>query len=46
MILKENCFKDFFFFKDKSRNLSKIVSVLVSASVDRFFVSHMRDLYF
>ena len=31
------------FFLDKSRNLSKIVSVLLSASVERFFVSRMRD---
>ena len=29
------------FFKDKSRNLSKIVLVLLSASVKRFFVSRM-----
>ena len=28
-----------FFFKDKSCNFSKIVSVLLSASVERFFVS-------
>ena len=28
---------------DKSHNLSKIVSVLLSASVERFFVSRMRD---
>ena len=33
----------FFFFLNKSRNLSKIVSVLLSASVERFFVSRMRD---
>ena len=32
-----------FFFLDKSRNLSKIVSVLRSASVERFDVSRMRD---
>ena len=31
------------FFKDKSRNLSQIVSVLRSASVERFDVSRMRD---
>ena len=30
-------------FLDKSRNLSKIVSVLLSASVERIFVSRMRD---
>ena len=28
---------------EKSRNLSKIVSVLLSASVERFFVSRVRD---
>ena len=33
----------FFFFLDKSRKLSKIVSVLQSASVERFDVSRMRD---
>ena len=33
----------YFFFLDKSRNLSKIVSVLLSASVERFFVSRLRD---
>ena len=33
------------FFLDKSCNLSKIVSVLLSASVERFFVSHMRDFF-
>ena len=33
-------------FLDKSRNLSKIVSVLLSASVERFFVSRMRDFFF
>ena len=32
-----------FFFLDKSRKLSKIVSVLQSASVERFDVSRMRD---
>ena len=32
-----------FFFLDKSRKLSKIVSVLQSASVERFYVSRMRD---
>ena len=32
-------------FFDKSRNLSKIVSVLLSASVERFNVSRMRDFY-
>ena len=31
------------FFCDKLRNLSKIVSVLLSASVERFFVSRMQD---
>ena len=31
---------------DKSRNLSKIVSVLRSASVERFDVSRMRDFFF
>jgi len=31
------------FFLDKSRKLSKIVSVLQSASVERFDVSRMRD---
>ena len=31
------------FLKDKSRNLFKIVSVLRSASVERLFVSRMRD---
>ena len=31
------------FFVDKSRNLSKIVSVLPSAAVERFDVSRMRD---
>ena len=36
----------FNFFKYKSRNLSKIVSVLLSASVERFFVSRMRDFWF
>ena len=33
----------FFLFLDKSRNLSKIVSVLRYASVERFDVSRMRD---
>ena len=33
------------FFLDKSRKLSKIVSVLRSASVERFFVSRMRDFF-
>ena len=32
-----------FFFLDKSHKLSKIVSVLQSASVERFDVSRMRD---
>ena len=32
-------------FLDKSCNLSKIVSVLLSASVERFFVSRMRDFF-
>ena len=35
----------FFFFLDKSRKLSKIVSVLQFASVVRFNVSRMRDFY-
>ena len=34
-----------FFLKDKSCNLSKIVLVLQSASVERFDVSRMRDFY-
>ena len=33
----------FFFLLDKSCNLSKIVSVLLSGSVEIFFVSRMRD---
>ena len=33
------------FFGDKSRNLSKIVSVLLSALVERFFVSCMWDFF-
>ena len=33
----------FYFFLDKSRKLFKIVSVLRSASVERFDVSLMRD---
>ena len=33
------------FFLDKSRKLSKIVSVLRSASVERFDVSRMRDFH-
>ena len=32
-----------FFFKDKSCNLPKIVSVCLSALVERFFVSRIRD---
>ena len=35
----------FIFFLDKSRKLSKIVSVLQSASVERFDVSRMRDFF-
>ena len=35
----------FYFFQDKSRNLPKIVSVRLSASVEIFFVSRMRDFY-
>ena len=35
----------FSFFKDKSRNLPKIVSVRLSAFVERCFVSHMRDFW-
>ena len=33
------------FFVDKSQKLSKIVSVLGSASVKRFDVSRMRDFF-
>ena len=33
------------FFKDKSRNLFKFVSVLLSASVERVGVSRMRDFF-
>ena len=33
------------FLKDKSRNLPKIVLVRLSASIERFFVSRMRDFY-
>ena len=33
------------FFKDKSCNLFKFVSVLLSASVERVGVSRMRDFY-
>ena len=33
------------FYKDKSRNLSKIVLVLPSASVERVGVSRMRDFF-
>ena len=35
-----------FFFKDKLCHLSKIVSVLLSAMAERFFVSHMRDFFY
>ena len=35
----------FLFLLDKSCNLSKIVLVLLFASVERFFVSHMRDFF-
>ena len=35
----------FNFFKDKLRNFFKIVSVLLSALVERFFVFHMQDFY-
>ena len=35
----------YFFFVDKSPNLSKIVLVLVAASVKRFFVSHMQNFF-
>ena len=40
-------FPDFLllFFGDKSGNLSKIVSVLISALAERFFVSRMRDFF-
>ena len=34
-----------FLLSDKSRNLCKIVSVLVSAWVERFFVPHMLDFF-
>ena len=34
-----------FFFLDKSRNLSKFVSVLLSASVERVGVSRIRDFF-
>ena len=56
-ILEENSFKDFgsliliffvfifFFFIDKSCNLSKIVLVLIFASIERLFVSRMRDFF-
>ena len=36
----------FFLLLDKSRKLSKIVSVLRSASVERFDVSRMQDFYY
>ena len=36
----------FSFFKDKSCNLPKIVSVRISASVKRFFGSRMRIFFF
>ena len=36
----------FSFFLDKSRNLFKFVSVLLSASVERVCVSRMRDFLF
>ena len=39
-------FNFFLNFLDKSRNLSKIVSVLLSASVERFFVSRVRDFFY
>ena len=35
----------FFFFQDKSCNLFKFVSVLISASVERVGVSCMRDFF-
>ena len=35
----------YLFFKDKLCNLSKIVLFLLSASVERFFVSRMRDFF-
>ena len=38
--------KNKYIFLDKSRNLSNIVSVLLSASVERFCVSRMRDFIF
>ena len=54
-ILEENSFKNFegkdfedffyFFVVDKSCNLSKVVSVLLSASIERFFVSRRRDSF-
>ena len=34
-----------FIFLDKSSNLFKIVPVLLSASLERFFVSRMRDFF-
>ena len=40
-----NLFKKIYIIWDQSRNLSKIVSVLLSASVDRFFVSRMQDFF-
>ena len=36
----------FYLFLDKSRNLSKIGSVLLSASVERVFVAHMQDFLY
>ena len=39
-------FQIIYFFADKSCNISKILSVLLSASVKRFFVFCMRDFLF
>jgi hypothetical protein len=39
-------FLNIFFYKDKSRNLSKIVLVLLSASVERVGVSRMQFFFF
>ena len=36
-------YRIFFLLQDKSRNLFKFVSVLLSPSVERVGVSHMRD---
>ena len=47
-IIQPLFFSFFFFFlflKDESRNLPKIVSVRLSALVERFFVSCMLDFF-